>query len=154
MVACVPGFVETIWICGESPGPVESVPSARALAGRGLAGDRYLAAPDATANAGDALTLVEAEAIDAISAEHGIVLEPGGTRRNVVTRGIALNDLVGREFTVGEVRCRGVELCEPCLMLQQITGEPNLIKALVHRGGLRADILTDGEVAVGDAVSG
>jgi MOSC domain-containing protein YiiM len=70
-----------------------------------------------------------------------------------VTRGVGLNDLVGREFTIGEVRCRGVELCEPCLALQEITGEPGLIKALVHRGGLRADILTDGEIAVGDAVS-
>ncbi|MDX6594593.1 MAG: hypothetical protein QOJ13_3789 [Gaiellales bacterium] len=70
-----------------------------------------------------------------------------------MTRGVGLNDLVGREFTIGEVRCRGVELCEPCLALQEITGEPGLIKALVHRGGLRADILTDGEIAVGDAVS-
>ncbi|MDX6533597.1 MAG: hypothetical protein QOF68_1341 [Gaiellales bacterium] len=153
MVGRMAGVVEAIWICANSPGAVEPVSSARALAERGLVGDRYLAAPDAAADPGEALTLVEAEAIDAIAAEHGILLDPGGTRRNVVTRGVGLNDLVGREFTIGEVRCRGVELCEPCLALQEITGEPGLIKALVHRGGLRADILTDGEIAVGDAVS-
>jgi MOSC domain-containing protein YiiM len=150
----VPGAVEALWICATSPGPVESRRSVRAFAGRGLDGDRHLAPPGTVARPGDALTLVEAESIDAIAVEHGIRLEPGGTRRNVVTRGIGLNALVGREFAVGAVRCRGIELCEPCLALRQITGEPGLIKALVHRGGLRADILTDGEIAVGDPVSG
>jgi MOSC domain-containing protein YiiM len=150
----VPGLVEEIWICAASPGPVEAVVSVRALAGRGLAGDRYLAAPGSAAAPGENLTLVEGESIDAIASEHGIVLDPGGTRRNLVTRGIALNDLVGREFTVGGVRCRGVELCEPCLALQQITGRNGLIEALLHRGGLRADILSDGEITVGDPVKG
>jgi MOSC domain-containing protein YiiM len=148
-----PGTVESIWIGPVTPGPVSAVRTVRAIAGRGLDGDRHLAPAGRSAAAGEALTLIEAEALEAIAVEHGIHLEPGGSRRNVVTRGIDLNALVGREFTVGGVRCRGVELCEPCRALQMITGEPNLIKALVHRGGLRADVLTDGEIAVGDVVA-
>ena len=74
------------------------------------------------------------------------------SRRQVLTRGIDLNALGGREFTVGSVRCRGVELCEPCAQLQSVT-QDGVLKGLVHRGGLRADVLNDGDVAVGDAVT-
>jgi MOSC domain-containing protein YiiM len=146
------GSVEEIYIAATETSPVTAVPSVKALHGEGLVGDRYRQ-HDGWAPRGTAITLVEAEAVEAIAAEHGIHLRPGGTRRNVVTRGIRLNDLVGREFTVGPVRCRGYELCEPCTALQEITGEPGVIKALVHRGGLRADILTDGMIAVGDVVT-
>jgi MOSC domain-containing protein YiiM len=72
-------------------------------------------------------------------------------RRNLVTRGIDLNGLVGREFTIGEVRCRGMRLCEPCTVVQRYAGRP-VLRALVHRGGLRADILEDGEIRLGDPV--
>jgi len=146
------GAVEEIYVSPTESGPVSSVPSVAALHGRGLDGDRYQQ-QDGWAPRGTAITLVEAEAIEATAAEHGIHLSPGGTRRNIVTRGIRLNELVSREFTVGSVRCRGYELCEPCTHLRALTGEPELIKALVHRGGLRADILTDGTIAVGDPVT-
>jgi len=121
--------------------PVESV---RAFAGKGLEGDRHF--HDDGAGPGQALTLVEAEEVERVG------LAPGGTRRQVTVRGVRLNDLVGKRFRVGEVECVGVELCEPCLHLESMT-RPGIIKDLVHRAGLNADILTDGTIAVGDAVS-
>jgi MOSC domain-containing protein YiiM len=148
----VPGRIEHIHVRDTPMGPVEPVESVRALADRGLEGDRNCVPEGATAEPGDALTLVEAEALEYLAAEHDIHLPPGGTNRNVTTRGVDLNALVGREFVVGKVRCLGVELCEPCLGLTEITGEPGVLRALVHRGGLRADILTSGRITVGDAV--
>jgi MOSC domain-containing protein YiiM len=142
------GRVEGIYVTpehGELPQPVESV---RALAGRGLEGNRYFFDD---APAGRALTLIAAEAVEAMEREHGISLEPRESRRNVVTRGIDVNELVGKRFRVGNVECEGVELCEPCADLQAMT-KPGVIKGLAHRGGLNADILSDGEISVGDAV--
>jgi MOSC domain-containing protein YiiM len=121
--------------------PVESV---SALAGKGLSGDRHYHARGAPP--GQALTLIEAEALDDVG------LTGAQSRRQVVVRGVRLNDLVGRRFRVGDVECVGVELCEPCLHLQQLT-RPGIIKDLIHRGGLNADILTDGQISVGDPVS-
>lgn len=115
----------------------------RAVAGCGLKGDRHF--HPAGADAGTALTLIEDEVVEATG------LSRGEARRQLTVRGVRLNDLVGKHFTIGEVECYGVELCEPCLHLQQLT-RPGLIKALVHRGGLRADILSDGVIAIGDDV--
>ena len=142
------GRVEGIYIMaehGEPPGPVDFV---RVHAGRGLEGNRYFfdeAAP------GTALTLIAAEAVEAMDREDGISIEPWESRRNVVTRGIDVNELVGKRFRVGAVECRGIELCEPCTTLQAMT-KPGVIKGLTHRGGLNADILSDGEIRIGDAV--
>ena len=121
--------------------PVESV---RALAGKGLEGDRYFR--EHGAKPGQALTLVEAEAVEAVG------LEPGTTRRQVTVSGTGLNDLVGKRFRVGEVECYGVELCEPCAHLEAMT-RPGIIKDLLHRAGINADILTDGTIAIGDEVT-
>jgi MOSC domain-containing protein YiiM len=143
------GRVEGIYISPEKgllPEPVDSV---RALAGRGLEGNRYFF--DGDAPSGVALTLIAAEAVEALEREHGISIEPRESRRNVVTRGIDVNELVGKRFRVGSVECHGVELCEPCSGLQAMT-KPGIIKGLAHRGGLNADILSDGEISVGDAV--
>jgi len=144
------GRVEGIFIApqkGLLPEPVESV---RALAGRGLEGNRYFFERDAPA--GVALTLIAAEAVEAMEREHGIAIEPRESRRNVVTRDVDVNALVGKQFRIGDVVCRGVELCEPCTDLQAMT-KPGVIKGLLHRGGLNADILSDGEISVGDAVA-
>jgi len=122
----------------DSIAPVDSV---TALAGKGLVGDRHFS-EDAW---GMALTLIQAEAL----ADVGLSGAP--SRRQVVVRGVGLNDLVGRRFRVGDVECVGVELCEPCAHLQGLT-RPGIIKDLLHRGGLRADILSDGQIRVGDAV--
>jgi MOSC domain-containing protein YiiM len=143
------GRVEGIYIAaehGELPEPVDSV---RAHAGRGLEGNRYFF--DGDAPSGTALTLIAAEAVEAMEREQGISIEPRESRRNVVTRGIDVNGLVGKRFRVGDVECQGIELCEPCAGLQAMT-KPGIIKGLAHRGGLNADILSDGEISVGDAV--
>jgi MOSC domain-containing protein YiiM len=97
------------------------------------------------------MTLIEAEALEALAREHGIELSAGETRRNLTTRGISLNDLVGRRFWVGHVLCQGTRLCEPCQYLADLTRKP-LLRPLVHRGGLRADILRGGVIHTGDWV--
>jgi MOSC domain-containing protein YiiM len=125
-----------------------------AVPGQGLEGDRYFAGNGtfyAERKDGQDLTLIEAEAIEGLAREHGIELGAGESRRNVVTRGIGLNDLVGRRFRVGEVECVGRRLCDPCSHLEKLT-EPGVLKGLVNRGGLRADILTPGRISVGDEV--
>jgi MOSC domain-containing protein YiiM len=144
----VSGRVEGIFIGSkyELPKPVQRV---RAVAGSGLEGNRYFY--DGDAPPGRALTLIAAEALAEGAAVSGIELGAAESRRNVLTRGIELNALVGVRFRVGEVECLGVELCEPCTTLEKLT-RPGVIKAYVHRAGLNADILTDGEIAVGDAV--
>ena len=145
------GQVEAIFVTsehGELPVPVERV---QAHAGRGLEGNRYYwAAGDAPP--GRAVTLVAAEAMDAVASEGEVSIEPAATRRNVLTRGIDVNELVGKRFRIGDVECEGVELCEPCAHLESMT-QPGAIKALVHRAGLNADILNDGEIRVGDRVA-
>ena len=141
------GRVETIVIAGEAEAPMRRVAEVAAHAGRGLDGDRYhehagtFSSPHAN---GHELTLVEAEALEELG------FTPEDARRNVVTRGIDLNALVGREFMLGEVRCRGRRLCEPCAHLERLS--PGTLRPLVHRAGLRADLLGDGTIRVGDRV--
>jgi MOSC domain-containing protein YiiM len=145
--ASAAGRVEAIYISrehGELPQAVEAV---RAIAGKGLEGNRYFdeGRPESE------LTLIEAEALEALQAEHGIGLDAASSRRNVLTRGVRLNDLVGERFRVGQLECRGIELCEPCLHLQSMT-KPGIIDGLVHRAGLNAEILVGGELRPGDLV--
>jgi MOSC domain-containing protein YiiM len=147
----VSGRVEAIFLTaehGELPAPVDRV---RARAGRGLEGNRYYW-DDGSAPSGQALTLIASEAVEAVASEGDVSVEPAATRRNVLTRGIDVNALVGKRFRIGTVECEGVELCEPCQSLEAMT-QPGVIKAFVHRGGLNADILSDGEISVGDPVT-
>ncbi len=131
-----------------------SVKEVRAIPGKGLEGDRYFTQtgtyskkpwPDRE------VTLIEVEAIEALAREYKIALEPGAARRNIVTRGVPLNHLVGREFRVGDVTVRGLRLCEPCAHLERLS-HSGVREALIHRGGLRAQILTDGTIRVGDSI--
>lgn len=150
----MPGSVESIHILSGPGAPVTAVESVRVHADRGLEGDRHTPPLGEHHERGEfALTLIEAEAIEAVRDQHGIDLSNGRSRRQVTTRGVGLNALVGHEFTVGGVRCRGIELCEPCKHLERLT-EPGVIKALLHRGGLMADVLDDGVITVGDEVVG
>jgi MOSC domain-containing protein YiiM len=144
----VEGRVEGIFVTPERGALPVAVGRVRAIAGQGLEGNRYFfdQAPP-----GRAITLIAAEAVEALQSEHGISLEPAATRRNVLTRGVDVNALVGKRFRIGDVECEGVELCEPCAHLQSLT-KPGVIKGLAHRGGLNADILEGGEISVGDAV--
>ena len=142
------GRVEGIYIGPPNtlPEPVDRV---RAVAGRGLEGNRHFY--DA-AEPGRALTLIEAEGLEKMRDESRIEISAAESRRNVLTRGIDLNALVGKRFRVGEVECLGVELCHPCSSLEKLT-QKGVIKGLVNRGGLNADIVTDGAIAVGDTVA-
>jgi MOSC domain-containing protein YiiM len=148
------GRVEAIYIGPDVAGPLAEVPEVEAVAGEGLVGDRKHrdALPEHKRDEpGRHITLIEAEALEALAAEHGIALGPGESRRQIVTRGARLNPLVGKRFLVGEVECVGIELCEPCAHLQSLT-EPGVMRGLVHRGGLRADILSGGTIRPGDPV--
>lgn len=148
------GQVEAIAIAAAREAPMQLVPQVIARAGRGLEGDRYHAGRGSFTDPhgiGHELTLIEAEVIDALTLSIDAPLAPQDARRNIVTRGVDLNALVGRRFRVGEVECVGQRLCEPCALLQRLT-RPGTLRALVHRGGLRADILTDGTIRVGDPV--
>ena len=148
------GRVVGIYVGAVRSAPLTSVPEVRAVAGKGLEGDRYAEAAGSFSDrpgTGRQLTLIESEAIEAARRDYGVDLGDGGPRRNIVTAGVALNHLVGREFQVGDVRLRGVRLNEPCAHLASLTS-PRVQRALVHRGGLRADILTDGVLRVGDEV--
>jgi hypothetical protein len=153
------GVVEAIVIAPDAEAPMTSVASARAQPDRGLEGDRYFDDRGTFSNRNDRghdLTLIEAEVLDALSFPPGGRLLPEDARRNVVTRGIDLNALVGRPFRIGEVECFAQRLCEPCAHLERLTAQvdkPGTLRALIHRGGLRADIVTGGEIRVGDQVN-
>ena len=148
------GTIEFIYIAPAATARALSVKEAHAIPGVGLEGDRYALRqgtfykpePDFE------LTLIEAEAIEALKRDYNVDLPPSEARRNLVTRGVALNHLVGRDFQIGEVKAHGIRLCEPCDHLQRLTGR-QLIKGLRHRGGLRAQILTPGAIRIGDSLS-
>lgn len=144
--------VVSIHIAPQAEAGMRSLSKVRAVAGRGLEGDRYFqqtgtysrhAGPDRQ------LTLIEREALEGLERDYGVRIDPGEARRNLVTRGVPLNHLVGRTFRAGEVLLRGLRLCEPCGHLARLVQE-DLVPGLVHRGGLRAEILTSGVIRVGD----
>jgi MOSC domain-containing protein YiiM len=148
------GAVAGIYIATEAAGPTVALEEVEAVADRGLRRDRYFAGEGTysdTPGTGRQVTLIEQEALEAAARDYGIVLEPGQSRRNIETVGVALNHLVGREFMIGEVRLRGMRLNEPCAHLAQLS-KRGVVKALTHRGGLRADILVGGVIRVGDPV--
>jgi MOSC domain-containing protein YiiM len=147
------GTVEAIAIAATASGPMRLGEEAQALAGRGLAGDRYAAKAGTFTPAGGSgygydLTLIQAEFLDELVLPEDRRLGYAEARRNVVTRGIDLNALVGRRFRIGDVECMGQRLCEPCAHLERLTTK-GILRGLIHRGGLRADILTDGRIGIG-----
>jgi MOSC domain-containing protein YiiM len=148
------GSVHSIHITAVAGEPTVSVEEARAVADKGLEGDRYFSGAgswSSTPGSGRQVTLIELETIEALDRDYEMKIEPGQARRNIVTSGVALNHLVGREFSAGEVRLRGMRLNEPCDRLARLTDE-KVKQGLVHRGGLRADIVSGGVIRVGDAV--
>ena len=149
------GTVVSIHIADTGEALMRSVREVRAVPGRGLEGDRYFAKEGSFSDRGGPgrdVTLIEIEAIEALERDYQTKIEPGAARRNIVTRGIGLNHLVGREFKVGDVTLRGVRLCEPCAHLQKLTAD-KVLPGLVHRGGLRCDILTSGVIRPGAPVT-
>jgi MOSC domain-containing protein YiiM len=149
--AAVAGRVEWIHIAPAADAPMVAVERSTAIAGIGLEGDRYATKTGSWSHdprVDRDITLIEAEVYDDLAKNDGIRLAPGATRRNVTTRGIGLNELVGRRFRIGEVVCEGTRLCEPCQHLEDHLGQP-VLRPLTHRAGLRAVILEGGEIAVG-----
>lgn len=157
------GHVISIHLAEEASAPMRTVSEARAVPGKGLERDRYFSgrgfySPKPSAG-GREVTLIESETVEAldrgvVNAEGqrlGIKLSAAETRRNIATSGVPLNHLVDREFWVGEVRMRGTRLCEPCKHLEELT-QKGVFAGLIHRGGLRARILNEGTIRVGDVV--
>lgn len=150
------GAVGLLAVAPEAEAPMHLLRSARAIAGHGLEGDRYAVGTGTFSSRGARrpgydLTLIASEAVQELTARDA-GLDFASTRRNVLTQGIDVNALVGREFTIDDVRCRGLRLAEPCVHLERLAG-PGLLRPLIHRGGLRADILTDGLIRVGSTIS-
>jgi MOSC domain-containing protein YiiM len=148
------GYVEHIHIAPAAAAPMQSVERVAAIAGHGLDGDRYAAGVghwSSIRRRGEGLTLIEAEELAEVSATHVLDLPPGSTRRNLTTRGIRLESLLGLRFRIGAVTCRAIRRCEPCSYLDGLLGQ-SALDALVHRAGIRAEILIDGTIAVGDPI--
>lgn len=149
-----PGQLVAIYIAPRAAAPMCGMDQVRAVPGQGLQGDRYFDGGGTFTEPGNAdreVTLVESEAIEAAQREYELTFAPHDTRRNLVTRDVALNHLVGREFRVGGVTLRGLRLCEPCGHLEKLT-QAGIKKALIHRGGLRAQVVEGGLLTVGDVI--
>jgi MOSC domain-containing protein len=149
------GTVEALAVAPAAEAPMQVLEVASARAGRGLDGDRYADGAGTFSPRGDRrpgydLTLIAAEVLDELAAA-GVAIDFAATRRNVLTRGIDVNALVGRRFLIGDVLCEGLRLCEPCVHLDRLSG-PGLLRPLIHRGGLRVDVLTDGDLRAGACV--
>jgi MOSC domain-containing protein YiiM len=148
------GELISIFIGQKAGQPMVEVKEARVVLGKGLEGDRYFSMSGTYSqkpDPGREITLIEIESIEALSRDFNIPFGLGDSRRNLVTRGVPLNHLVGIEFQVGAVLLRGIKLCEPCSHLASLTSK-SVLPALVHRGGLRAQVLREGIIRTGDEV--
>jgi MOSC domain-containing protein YiiM len=149
------GTVQAIYLAGKAGEPLFPVTETRVLLNLGLEGDRYALGVGSFSRwpgTGRAVTLIEQEVIQAVARETGLDLDAGRSRRNIVTTGVRLGELVGKTFRIGTAVFRGERLAEPCGLLEQRIG-PGLIEALRGRGGLRADVIQEGALRVGDAIS-
>jgi MOSC domain-containing protein YiiM len=144
------GYLRAIQLTPNKGAALVAVESVEAIPGQGLAGDRR--AKGKPTEPLNQVTLIEIEALTAAARDYNLAIEPLLTRRNLVTEGVPLNHLVGVEFQVGEVVLRGIELCEPCGYLERQTF-PGIKKALLHRGGLRAEIVRGGKIQLGDRIT-
>lgn len=148
------GTVLSIHIAPAGSAPTISIAEAQAIAGKGLEGDRYYLQTGTyskTPGSGREVTLIEIEAIDALRRDYQLDIDAAQARRNIVTQGVALNHLVDREFTLGDVVLRGTRLCEPCSHLEKLTVK-EIMRGMIHRGGLRADLVRGGVIRVGDEI--
>jgi MOSC domain-containing protein YiiM len=148
------GIVMSLHVAPTGAAPIKSVREVRAVSSQGLEGDRYFHKLGTYSNdpgSGRDVTLIEMEAIEALQRDYQITLEPGMARRNIVARGVYLNHLVGREFKIGDVVLRGMRLCEPCAHMEKLTVK-GAMRGLIHRGGLRAEIVKGGAIRVGDKI--
>ena len=145
----ITGKIESIHISEHNGYPITSIETVEVVSGKGLVGDRHFKEDASDYNR--QITLIEKESIDALVIEYGVILDPGESRRNLVTTGIPLNMLVGKRFQIGELLFEGTGLCEPCAHLASIT-EPAVLSGLAHRGGLCARTLSSGMIHRGDLI--
>jgi len=153
------GHVVSLHIAPEASAKMQTISAARAVPGRGLEGDRYFSGTGfyskRPSDGGRQVTLIEIESVQALdyseAGDRRLKLSPADSRRNIATEGVPLNHLVGKEFWVGPVLMRGTRLCEPCTHLDELT-QPGVMSGLIHRGGLRAEVLTGGVIRPGDLV--
>jgi MOSC domain-containing protein YiiM len=149
------GAVVSLHLASVGGAPMQTIDEARAVVGRGFEGDRYFAGLGTYSNepgSGRHVTLIELEALEGLKRDYGVEVAPAQARRNIATRGVALNHLVGREFSVGAVVLRGMRLCEPCAHLERLSAR-GVLRGLIHRGGLRAEIVAGGTIRIGDAIA-
>jgi MOSC domain-containing protein YiiM len=147
--------VVSLHIAAHGAAPMQNASIVTAVAGKGIDGDRYFSQTGTYskhAGTGRHITLIEIESIEALAREYDVHLAAGLARRNLVTRGVALNHLVGKTFAVGTVVLRGMRLCEPCLHLEKLTAK-GAARGLIHRGGLRTEIVKGGVLRVGDVIT-
>jgi len=149
------GMVLQIHIARTAGAPVEHISEAYVRAGAGIDGDRYGRGEGTFSDypKDHELTLIEAEVLELMAEAYSLYFQPGETRRNIMTRGIELNPLVGKRFRIGGALCEGTRLCEPCAYLEKITERPGISRLLAGRAGLRAIVLQDGVIRPGDAIT-
>lgn len=148
------GSVVSLHVAPTGAAAMQTVDEVQVVTGLGLERDRYFAGLGTYSNnpgAGRHVTLIEIEAIEGLQREYGVEVAPAQSRRNIVTRNVALNHLVERTFRVGAVVLRGMRLCEPCAHFERLSTR-GAMRGLIHRGGLRADIITGGTIRTGDAI--
>ena len=149
------GSLLGIYIAPEAGSSLVEVEQIRAVPGKGLEGDRYFKGAGSLsrwAGSHREVTLIAAEDLAAISSTLKYTIAAPQTRRNLLTRGVPLQQLIKKEFWVGEVKLKGVRLCQPCKYLARLLEEPDLISSMVHKGGLRASIENEGVIQRGDGI--
>jgi MOSC domain-containing protein YiiM len=150
------GAVESLFITTAMSEPMIAKDVVQAIAGQGLEGDRYLLATGTYSKKPSPdrqITLVEAEILDWLREDHGHTVRPEECRRNIVTRGITLNPLVGRTIAIGQTRLYVHRLCQPCRYIEKLLDQPGLYETWWDKGGIRCEILTGGEIRLGDTVT-
>jgi MOSC domain-containing protein YiiM len=153
-VGAASGRVAGLWVAARAREPMAALRSARLMAGLGVDGDRYAVRRGTWSGyppQEQQLTLIAREGLEAFALQAGEPLRPELTRRNVLTEGVALDELIGERFLVGTALCRGIKACEPCRHLERLTGR-TLLRALAGRGGINAEVLEGGRVSVGSPV--
>ena len=130
--------------------PIDEVSSINVLANKGVVGDRHFKEFNDPYNQ---LTLIESENIDYYNIKYGLNIPYVDFRRNIITKGIKLNDLVGKKILVGKVQLEGIDLCRPCRHLSEVLGHENIIKEFLRKGGIRCQILTTSSIKISDKIS-
>ena len=148
------GSVVNLYIAPEAAGPMTPLAQVRAFADRGLEGDRFFRESWAAAKRPDkAVSLIEQEVLEMAASDHQVTIAGDKTRRNIITRGVPLIELLDREFMIGNVVMRGIRLFEPCAHLEKVSQIRGIFRALENRSGLKAAILSDGVIHTGDAIT-